>query len=264
VSFFVHRVGRTARAGRDGSAVCLLLENEHEAYIAFLKQRGVELASLPTTGEVADSSPVNGMVEKIRSSLTAVDREYLNKASAAFVSFVRAYQEHQLRYIFNLKELSLGDVALSFSCLQVPRVKEILGKKIEGWVPSEVKSESVPFLDKAKEAKRQELLNKKAADKAEAEAEVSKNKTKRQVAEQNQMKEETHQRTRSEKREAKRKAVEDEWLELQEEERMAKKLKKGKISKKDFDKWLLKKRDDDSDFDGFSDEIDGDSDSCSD
>lgn len=39
-SFFVHRVGRTARAGRSGQALVLLLPEE-EAYVHFLGIHGV-------------------------------------------------------------------------------------------------------------------------------------------------------------------------------------------------------------------------------
>jgi ATP-dependent RNA helicase DDX55/SPB4 len=43
------------------------------------------------------------------------------------VSFVRSYKEHDLKYIFEFKNLDLGDLANSFYLLRVPRVKEILG-----------------------------------------------------------------------------------------------------------------------------------------
>ncbi len=48
---------------------------------------------------------------------------------------MRSYKEHDLKYIFEFHKLSLGDIANSFFTLTIPRVKEILGKKIEGFKP---------------------------------------------------------------------------------------------------------------------------------
>ena len=49
----MHRIGRTARAGRDGKSLILL--NEHEdSYIDFLQAKTVEIEELP-----GDFVPVN-------------------------------------------------------------------------------------------------------------------------------------------------------------------------------------------------------------
>jgi ATP-dependent RNA helicase DDX55/SPB4 len=48
---FVHRVGRTARMGRSGSALALLLPNE-SSYVEFLRLRKVPLVEAqPIEGE---------------------------------------------------------------------------------------------------------------------------------------------------------------------------------------------------------------------
>lgn len=58
-NFFVHRIGRTARAGRSGSALSFLSANE-DAYVNFLKIRKVpcEELPLPEDEEVEDVLPL--------------------------------------------------------------------------------------------------------------------------------------------------------------------------------------------------------------
>lgn len=49
-------------------------------------------------------------------------------ANKAFVSYVRAYSEHILKYTFNISVCDLGGLATLLGVLRMPRVKEILGK----------------------------------------------------------------------------------------------------------------------------------------
>merc|ERR1719188_2458788 len=90
--------------------------------------------------------------------------------SRAFVSFVRAYQEHQLGYVFPFRALDLGALATGFCLLRLPRIKEILGRKIRGFQQSEVDPATVPFTAKAQEKLRQEKLRKAREERAAADA----------------------------------------------------------------------------------------------
>ena len=58
------------------------------------------------------------------------DRDILDKGTSAFVAFVRYYKEHNLEFIFSFATLDMGAVANSFYLITIPRVKEILGKKV--------------------------------------------------------------------------------------------------------------------------------------
>jgi ATP-dependent RNA helicase DDX55/SPB4 len=149
------------------------------------------------------------------------------KANAAFVSFVRAYQEHKLKFIFSWKEVDVGLIAQSFGVLRIPRVKEILGKKIENFDRSEVVPDDVAFVDAKKEEARQVEL-KQAAEEEFVKKESKREKPKPAVVEE-------HKRSRSEKRETKRKNVANEWNALASEERLVKKLRAGKITQEQFD-----------------------------
>jgi hypothetical protein len=80
------------------------------------------------------------------------DRDLIDKASNAFVSFVRYYKEHALQYIFSMKMLDIGEVANSFMLFRVPRVKEILGVSLKSFkTDTSINIEEVPYKDKNKE-----------------------------------------------------------------------------------------------------------------
>jgi len=62
------------------------------------------------------------------------DHDLIDKAQNAFVSFIWYYKEHNLKYIFQFNLLNIGGVGNSFCLFKLPRVKEILGKKVEGFI----------------------------------------------------------------------------------------------------------------------------------
>ncbi|KAF4739079.1 ATP-dependent RNA helicase ddx55, partial [Perkinsus olseni] len=166
-------------------------------------------------------------------------------AVAAFVSFVRGYSEHELSFVFNIKELDLGDVATSFSLLRLPRVKEIMGRQIENFMQSEVPPDSVAYSDATKEAARQERLKK-----VEIEREERRKRREKIAQKQNVV------RSRTEKRECRRTTTQHELDSLQREEALVKKLKKGKISRKQFEHEMKT-------LDGVEDDDDDDADELS-
>lgn len=52
---FVHRIGRTARAGRSGKSLVFLMKKE-EAYVEFLGKKGVKMEELAAFEEVPSIS----------------------------------------------------------------------------------------------------------------------------------------------------------------------------------------------------------------
>lgn len=245
-SAFVHRIGRTARAGRSGKSLALLLPNE-DSYILFLQNRGVALRDLPAEFMPKSSTmPLENKKKKKKNeevpALTArdlceKDRDMMLKASKAFMSFVRAYQEHQLPFIMSFKELDIGALSMSLGILRLPKMKEFRVRRVNGFTPSRVKPDQVPFLDKAREAQRQQRL------KEAQEAESTETWDKAAPEPQKQppvLEKKEKQRTRTEKRKTKRKNKADEWTRMQMEERLAKKHKSGKISEADFQEGMKK------------------------
>ena len=177
---FVHRCGRTARMGAHGSAVVFLLPHE-DSYIDFLGRRGVAVAEAPACDlrhkeEDGDEQQVEqttrAMCDILRTKAEA-EREHMDRGVRAFVSFVRGYQEHSCRFIFRVRELDLGALALALGLLRLPRMPETRHLRKErdgsdaggaGFVPSAVDPETVPYKDKTREKQRQQRLAQQAAE----------------------------------------------------------------------------------------------------
>ena len=86
---FVHRIGRTARAGQSGRALVLLLPHE-DGYLPFLEKRGIQLEELPDELRVEDEAALSTLKRCKR--MVETDRAVMLKSTKAFLSFVRAYQ----------------------------------------------------------------------------------------------------------------------------------------------------------------------------
>jgi ATP-dependent RNA helicase DDX55/SPB4 len=135
-SFYVHRVGRAARAGKLGASL-LFLTRKEEPYVDFLRMRKIPLIPLPdselccppeeedtpdtetkpkkrkkddddeeqvplTRTIVSASGPdvtIDDVLPKVI-DLVLKDRDVLEKGTKAFTSFIRAYKEHHCNFIF--------------------------------------------------------------------------------------------------------------------------------------------------------------------
>eukprot|EP01133_Synstelium_polycarpum_P013856 gene13856-16340_t len=168
---FVHRIGRTARMGRDGNALIFLTEEE-DTYIEFLKLRKVPLSLREATTEAPDLS---GQVR----SAVMVDRDLMEKGILAFVSHTRAYKEHLCPFIFIFHKLDLAQMARGFGLLRLPRMPEFKNST-EEW-PYQVATEiieRVPYSEKKREKQRVAKLlvdnKKKEEDEARRLAKTSK------------------------------------------------------------------------------------------
>lgn len=124
-AFFVHRVGRSARAGRSGSSL-LFLTRKEEPYIELLLNRKVPLQKLPASERCCppeteledqrkseikspgikqilcarDSHESIENVLPIVRGLVMKDRDLLEKGTKAYTSYIRAYKEHHCAFIF--------------------------------------------------------------------------------------------------------------------------------------------------------------------
>eukprot|EP00934_Nitzschia_sp_Nitz4_P000856 Nitzschia sp. Nitz4//scaffold178_size73299//38813//41148//NITZ4_005706-RA/size73299-snap-gene-0.134-mRNA-1//1//CDS//3329539143//856//frame0 len=252
-SQFVHRVGRSARAGRKGSSLVLLTEKE-EAYVDLLGNRKVALAPLPETeacckpvaGQDAaedEEESVPDILPHIR-NLVLKDRDLLEKGTKAFTSFIRAYKEHVCAFIFRFASLDLGHLATSFCLLRLPKMPELRDSKgkLKHFTPAgpEVNIFGIPYLDKTREAARQKRLAEELAAGGKNAKQI---KAEERKAEQARRQQERRQQAidkgrNPEKKRGRHQQILDEWDDLAKEERLYKKFKKGKLSKEQYEEQL--------------------------
>jgi ATP-dependent RNA helicase DDX31/DBP7 len=130
----LHRVGRTARAGRDGRALIFLLPGDEEEYVSILAsgyRDGKKSLTHNTaeellrkgfggTGREWEDRATEWQLEVERWSLGSP--KYLEMARRGFQSHIRAYATHVAneRHIFNMQTLHLGHLAKAFALRDKP------------------------------------------------------------------------------------------------------------------------------------------------
>ncbi|XP_068428555.1 ATP-dependent RNA helicase DDX18 isoform X2 [Clinocottus analis] len=113
---YIHRVGRTARGINGRGHALLILRPEELGFLRFLKQAKVPLSEFDFSwSKISDiQSQMEKLIEK---------NYYLHKsAQEAYKSYVRAYDSHSLKQIYNVNTLNLPMVALSFGFKVPPYV----------------------------------------------------------------------------------------------------------------------------------------------
>ncbi|XP_039971123.1 probable ATP-dependent RNA helicase pitchoune [Bactrocera tryoni] len=120
---YIHRVGRTARGTGSSGHALLLLRPEELGFLRYLKAAKVPLNEFEFSwAKIAD---IQLQLEKLISK-----NYFLNQsAKEAFKAYVRAYDSHQLKTIFDINTLDLQAVAKSFGFLVPPVVDLKVGAK---------------------------------------------------------------------------------------------------------------------------------------
>jgi len=113
---YIHRVGRTARGEGGKGHALLMLRPEELGFLRYLKQANVPLNEFEFGwNKVSNIQP---QMEKL------ISKNYFLNLSAkeAFKAYVRAYESHSLKHIFNVQTLDLTAVGRSFGFVVPPHI----------------------------------------------------------------------------------------------------------------------------------------------
>jgi len=113
---YIHRVGRTARGEGGKGHALMILRPEELGFLRYLKQANVPLNEFEFSwSKVSNIQP---QLEKL------ISKNYFLNISAkeAYKAYVRAYESHSLKQIYDVQSLCLKAVGLSFGFVVPPHI----------------------------------------------------------------------------------------------------------------------------------------------
>ena len=243
---YIHKAGRTARVDNKGISLLFLNENEL-TFLNYMKQKGIFIQKWEDqiikkeedVDLIFSENNKNGIsVLNCIKEINISDKWIYDKAVNTFVSFLRYYQEIELKYIFHYPNLDIGNFANSLQLLKLPRLKKKDFDSVKNFIPDEfIQPKDLIYLNKNIEKQMNE--KKKKIDE-KMDFFYQKKREKKEEMKLKGKRNEEKNRSRREKKEAKIKNILDEWDDLADDDKLYKKYKKGKITKEEYEKELLK------------------------
>ena len=243
---YIHKAGRTARVDNKGISLLFLNENEL-TFLNYMKQKGIFIQKWEDqiikkeedVDLIFSENNKNGIsVLNCIKEINISDKWIYDKAVNTFVSFLRYYQEIELKYIFHYPNFDIGNFANSLQLLKLPRLKKKDFDSVKNFIPDEfIQPKDLIYLNKNIEKQMNE--KKKKIDE-KMDFVYQKKREKKEEMKLKGKRNEEKNRSRREKKEAKIKNILDEWDDLADDDKLYKKYKKGKITKEEYEKELLK------------------------
>ena len=115
ISQYIHRVGRTARYKSDGNSVLFVSEKENN-FINELKIRKINILKMKIP-----QNKINNIVPVVR-SLLSENKELIELAEKAITSYVKSINLMTNKTVFNIKNIDLGKLALSYGLVSSPEM----------------------------------------------------------------------------------------------------------------------------------------------
>ena len=154
---YIHKAGRTARVGHKGTSLLFLNENEL-TFLNYMKQKGIiiqkwEDQNIKNEEDVDLIIPFNEKngisVLKCIKDINISDKWIYDKAVNTFISFLRFYQEIELKYIFYYQNFDIGNYANSLQLLKLPRLKKKDYDSVKNFIPDDnIQPKDLVYLNK--------------------------------------------------------------------------------------------------------------------
>ncbi|PPR08128.1 hypothetical protein CVT24_012372 [Panaeolus cyanescens] len=112
---YIHRVGRTARAGKVGKSLLFLLDTEL-GFLRYLKD-----AKVPLNEFVFPADRIENVQTQLE-NLIAKNYDLYRSATSGYRAYLQSYASYSLKKIFDVNALDLAKIAKSFGFKVPPRV----------------------------------------------------------------------------------------------------------------------------------------------
>ncbi|EME46122.1 helicase-like protein [Dothistroma septosporum NZE10] len=160
---FIHRCGRSGRAGKRGMAITFLNEGSEEDYVKYLAMQGTPLEPYPSLTQFSEEQ-ISGTILEMRKVLMQ-KRELHDRSQKAFVSWVQAYSKTLPSDIFSIRKLDWPEVGKSWGLLRWPKMPELKRHCPEARedrtfglsLAQNFDLDKIAYADKVREAKRKEI-----------------------------------------------------------------------------------------------------------
>ena len=130
ISQYIHRVGRTARYKSDGNSVLFIGQKE----INFVNE--LELRKISITKIKIGQNKINNITPVVR-SLLSEHNELIEIAEKAITSYIKSINLMNNKNVFNIKNIDLGKLALSYGLVSSPEMVVKSKKEVEEKIKEE-------------------------------------------------------------------------------------------------------------------------------